>query len=1270
MALEPGIGLVGRDDTAALIESLVDRRPRQTLPIVVAYGPGGSGKTALLDHISRRYPDAPLARVDLEKAGSRSCQDILDVISGQLRSYSHRQFGRLRLPRYALARLAVTTAAQPERDDENYRHLRDLVADRMTNLLATTNPSTASAEFVPPARRFGRLLRPLLRRLMSWSVIAPAPLRRVLAGRTFAAALRWYEQDAGQRVLGHDDRKINEVVLATWQLVRSREREHQVAVDKLLVAAFLADLRAAYRGDRHRRMNTVLLLDGADLLAGIDTYLPPRRPAAPSTTDFLDLLAQARVEHPDVPLLVVATKQAGQDVRDVLPGAHRSSGDPEKAAAELLTTWRARFDQALTRPGDYRDAYLPVRLRPFTAQQTRQFMVQWNRLRNATIESEAFVAELHEVTHGHPLAVRICTQVVESVLQRDQVLPAVRSVFTERLPVDEQTTYQEGTVGEYLLLRFLQRFPGSQDVPERTVATEVFGRLAAPRQLDLATIRLLAPEWGEDPRELLSTFSFVERAAGRDGAQFFVLHPLLRDLFAMRLREQDPKVEPSYWTVHQKLKDHYAKLGWQREMLYHALALNEVHLVAARLGPDIEAGELRWLTDLGAVAEAPMPPNPPAPGAAPRVRGLLDRLRRPTLDKLVSPAVSRVELAVMTTWQLRSCTSTVRRTPNLYDGVINSYQALHARGAVGVDSDLVRFNHLASYRRLKHATAEGIPAETPPELPRFSTAGDRHPYPRVWPGRHALRRTAVVGAVLLVLAYLVVFVAHGRQNCDRFGLLNPAGLVTSLTDDSLTLAKFDGGECIGVTDQAGDFSYKPADRLSDDDAEVAELSRLIADQNAQVADAVNQGERSYVTIVVATMLSTTAEPPARDLSAGVNELRGAYLAQQRWNEFGTASARPDPLLRVLLANFGGNSEHADATAAQIKEVAERDPSVVAVTGMGQTRVKTVSAAELLGGGTGNWPGLPIIGSVTSGDDFTGKAQFFRVAPPNRRQVEVAVGFAQHTLPARHSTPLRPFVVYDQSDPYSANLRDLYQAGWTGDPKPVDEPYEADASVNQVLHQRVDNICASTPPGQDPLVIYTGRTTQIPTLLDLLGLSTCGQHAVVLGSDDLTQLETAGFRDLAGREQYVDGKLFYTTFDDATPGAWRIIGPNGTVPPKVADFFDQYGRAQQQHGAAGDKAFRTPANGHIMLAYDAVQLVMDRVQGLPAADKRNRGALAAALRQTTGDHAYQGISGMIDFKVDRPLPAGGADPRQKLVVTEQVVLDGPKLTVAYADHDPR
>ncbi|KAA2254902.1 hypothetical protein F0L68_29420 [Solihabitans fulvus] len=1269
MALEADIGLVGRADTAALIESLIDRRSRQPLPIIVAYGPGGSGKTALLDHLKRRYHEAPMARVDLDKAGSKSCKDILDVVCGQLRTYSHRQFGRLRLPRYALARLAVSTSNKPDDSVEPYRRARDLVAQRMTSLLAVTDVAVSAAEAAPPAKGLAKLLRPVLRWLVTLAVVAPPWLRVLLAGRTFASALRWYEREAGAKLLERDC-KVDEAIVQTWQLLGSDERSDQLTLERLLVAAFLADLKALYGRSRYRRMNCLLLLDGADLLAGIDTFLPPRRSASPPVTDFLHLLAEARRGDADVPLLVVATKQSGQ--RDPVR-EHDFDADPVAVAERRYAEWRRRYEQEPARNGDVSAAYLPIRLCPFTREQTRQFLVEWNRLRETTVESEALVEELHEVTHGHPLAVRLASQLVDFVSQRDQVIPSVRAVFDERLPVDETTNYQEGTVGDYLLLRFLQRFPGGDDVPERALARQMFARLAAPRRLDRATIRMLVPEWSaENLSELMSTLSFVERVVDQ-GDEHFVLHPLLRDLLARRLRDQPPYSRFSHTLVHELLKQHFEQLGEQKEVLYHSLALGEVHHVAGLLSPRIEAGNNHWLTDLSAIAEAPMPPSNEL-ATTPRLRKILERLLHSRIDRFVFPEIGKVEAAIMATWQLRSCTSTVRRTPELFDGVLTTYRALDSRSGPAVRA------HLAKYRTLKRATEDGTPAPAPPTLPGYCTGPGRYPYPKVWPQRNAVRRGAMLLVMVLLVGYTALYVGHTRLYCDRFGPLDAAGLGRALWDDSLSLTKAAGGECIGVTDTAGVFAYQPADKLSGDDREVAELSRLIQDQNDQVRAEVDGGKRDYVTIVVATMLSTVDEPPARDLSAGVNELRGAYLAQRDWNSLGTSRALPDPLLRIVLANFGGDSLHAEETAVRIRALAERDHTVIAVTGMGQTRDQTIGAAAMLGGSTKEWPGLPMVASVPSGDDFTGKFQFFRSAPTNTRQAEVAVKYLVSKARS-HSAPFTaqkytPYLVYDRVDPYSSDLIRQYEISLKADqesPNPVLGPqfkldYEADSlnsnSVAQKLNASAAQICrhAEDPNTGDPVIMYAGRTNQMPTLLDALSRSSCGRRAIIFGADDLSQLETAGFRDLAGREEYANGRLLFTTFG-ATQDGWNRLSQSTGVPGQVEQFFSDYQDLQDEQRAAGGGAFRTGPNGHIMLAYDAVRLTLSAVGRLhpSGADVHNRQELLRQLQATTGPDTFNGVGGPIDFGPPETYPTqAGGDARNKLVAVQELQLDGGAL----------
>jgi hypothetical protein len=157
------------------------------------------------------------------------------------------------------------------------------------------------------------------------------------------------------------------------------------------------------------------------------------------------------------------------------------------------------------------------------------------------------------------------------------------------------------------------------------------------------------------------------------------------------------------------------------------------------------------------------------------------------------------------------------------------------------------------------------------------------------------------------------------------------------------------------------------------------ITRLVAAENESAVAQAKRRHVPYATVVVATMLSSVVEPNKRDLSAGVNELRGAYLAQRRWNHIDDGFLGKRAPVRLLFANFGGNSKYAERTAELIRQRAAADPSIVGVSGMGQTRRETVHAAAIVGGA------LPMVASAPSGDDFTGKPNFFRTAPPNKRR---------------------------------------------------------------------------------------------------------------------------------------------------------------------------------------------------------------------------------------------------------------------------------------------
>ncbi|MDT7788592.1 MAG: hypothetical protein QOF58_7011 [Pseudonocardiales bacterium] len=588
---------------------------------------------------------------------------------------------------------------------------------------------------------------------------------------------------------------------------------------------------------------------------------------------------------------------------------------------------------------------------------------------------------------------------------------------------------------------------------------------------------------------------------------------------------------------------------------------------------------------------------------------------------MVRPETGQLEDAVIATWELRSRSRIVRPTVEMYDRVLRTHQDLH-----GAEE------RLTAYRATKRALENNTPASPPVSLPR-SSATAQYPYPRRWPGRNALRRTAVYLVVTLLVLYGAAFYLQTSNNCLRYGIYEPRELVADLAGKRTRLSKLDGVQCIGLSEKPGRFAYGDPALQNNDDAEVEELAKLIAEENDRAAKV---RDRSVVTIVVATMLSSN-ERVKRDLSAGVNELRGAYLAQRDWNQLDGLGR--NPLVRLVLANFGGESKYADRVAGEIRAYAERDPNVVAVTGLGQSRATTLSALGILGPSKEHPNGIPMVGSSLSSTHFSPKPYFFRVAPSNKRQAQVAARIIDRTEALR-GRPLH--LMRSTGDEYSSDLAEEFQDVL----RP--EMHDYDDTANAVAAQLggvVREICQKSP---NPLILYTGRTAEVGGLLTELSRSNC-TDPVVVGGDDLTQLETTNFTDLEDIKRFADGRLYFTTFA-WTPGSEPI-------PQPTQQFFTTYEAAQKRHAR---KAFLSGPNGHILLAYDAVSVV-----ARSTAVGASREVVFEQLR-TLSD--FPGASGRLTFAGPGASGLSGADPADKLVVGQIVKLDNGFLVSRYVAHE--
>lgn len=635
--LDQGIGLVGREETIELVELLVRSRP---LPILVAFGPGGSGKSALLSHVERRYRDWPVSRVNLDGMGSTDCNEVLAAIVDDLQKYTHPEFGTFRLPRYRLARLAMASAAEATGVDGSKTLARNLLAVRLTKLPKVPQALAAAADLMPAIMGSGlRIIQPALAFAASFGVSAPRWLRPLLVGPRMASAFSWYETVAPRDDLLALARptKASAAVVALWRHLARRDPASQRHVDRLLVAAFLADLDAVCRRRHRRKVTCIVLLDGVDMLEPFtDSLFAPNgcEEAAPAN-NFLELFAEARLTMPDAPLLVIATKQARADRPS---GSGSTPPDPVPARANY-GAWLSRFRHERTA----RNVYLSVPLLAFTLPQTAQFLAEWSRTQDYPIAQPTLVRELHQVTRGHPLAVELAVRATGLRFRANNARPAVRDAFGRRLPEGQHTAEPDMTIGDYVLFRFLQRFRGGDDIAERQRTQELLARLASARRIDVTTVGLLAPE--RDPQDVLDRlrkYSFTETDE-MDGQECLTLHPLLCDLLAQRLQ-----IAPggSYRAVHYKLRNYYRAVSDRTEELYHCLALDEVEFVSRELRDRARrSDDPTWPAMLDSVAEAPL---------AEDERRLTRRVRR-VRAAAVKAITPRPRPCAIWCWRLGNC---------------------------------------------------------------------------------------------------------------------------------------------------------------------------------------------------------------------------------------------------------------------------------------------------------------------------------------------------------------------------------------------------------------------------------------------------------------------------------------------------------------------------------------------------------------------------------------------------------------------------------------
>jgi hypothetical protein len=533
------------------------------LPVIVALGPRGTGKTALLRTIEDRCSDrVPYARLDFEEMPEARPRETVTNLAFDL-SRDCGQFGRLAFPALTLCLLVVGSTL-------NLRNRQEALAD-LRSLLAGKQPMDKYRDdvgkLVKLAGKFG---------LPGW---APAATDVLLQGLSWVDRRRWL---SSIKKLSQGSADPRDVLIDLKKKEQGKE-ENQKAVDAIFCDAFLADLRRAYLGafNRSRRTaNCVVLLDNTHTLSG---------------RQFLDALTQLRRKaegNPD-PMAVLSTSRCWNTAWNAgwhRPGAARArhgNRPSPRNPSEVDEDW-----QESGRLEAQWDPWYLVELGHLTEDDTIDIAAEHKALTLPRVPS--FV---HRLTDGHPWAVRRVFGEAVTLTDRDE-MSALRRLFDSEESVAEEAF-------DYLL----------QDISSPTQRRDLITASAGHGIGFLSDSEILRSDMPDGESALHNALSnnlwLVYESDGKRSR--FVLNPWLRRLLLHKLALRDDASPISWTEVHSRCRSFYENRGNATEARYHDLALGDIAAVVRHLRLPFDSVDApfelemakEWLSELDTITEAP-----------------------------------------------------------------------------------------------------------------------------------------------------------------------------------------------------------------------------------------------------------------------------------------------------------------------------------------------------------------------------------------------------------------------------------------------------------------------------------------------------------------------------------------------------------------------------------------------------------------------------------------------------------------------------------------
>lgn len=278
----------------------------------------------------------------------------------------------------------------------------------------------------------------------------------------------------------------------------------------------------------------------------------------------------------------------------------------------------------------------------------------------------------------------------------------------------------------------------------------------------------------------------------------------------------------------------------------------------------------------------------------------------------------------------------------------------------------------------------------------------------------------------------------------------------------------------------------PFDKTRMRDSE-AQVEKLIFDEDRQVnAD-------PHITLAVVTMLSRTADDNLLSANVGLEDLRGAYLAQKEYN--GASGNRVK--LRLVIANLGTRLDTQDEQKGTIPLVLEQlilyskhDSTFRGIVGFPFSQAAKNALATLEAWQQSPIPliplyptrSLPIVSPSAMTDVVSNEQNFYRVISSNHDQSSDMLDFLVHEFKTGQRS-VKVAVFLDSSDAYSANLgSDFVSAtgGTPSSPKPNITTYIENYQV-QNANTLKDAVADALLQRDVDFIFFAGYAYDIDTL---------------------------------------------------------------------------------------------------------------------------------------------------------------------------------------------